>query len=84
MARFHLNTHEIFFHVSLQFSDSLCPSMFSPWIKPGQTLTNQLEKNESSIGNARLVLIPSLYHSYVPWFMIEFGSEVYGLTQPMQ
>ncbi|KAG7556786.1 Kelch repeat type 1 [Arabidopsis suecica] len=81
VARLHLKTHETLFHVCLQFSDKPCPSLFALWIKPGQTLTNQLEKKERSIGDTRLVPIPSSYCSTVPFYTISVGSEVYGLKQ---
>ncbi|CAL9231853.1 unnamed protein product [Arabidopsis halleri] len=81
VARLHLKTHETFFHVCLQFPDKPCPSLFALWIKPGQTLTNQLEKKERSIGDTRLVPIPSSYCSTVPFYTISVGSEVYGLKQ---
>ncbi|KAG7610614.1 Kelch-type beta propeller [Arabidopsis suecica] len=55
--------------------------MFTLWIKPGQILTNQLEKNERSTGATRLVQIPSSYCSIVPHYLISVGSEVYGLSQ---
>ncbi|EFH48568.1 hypothetical protein ARALYDRAFT_351806 [Arabidopsis lyrata subsp. lyrata] len=81
VARLHLKTHKTLFHVCLQFSDKPCSSLFVLWIKPGQTLTNQLEKKERSIGDTRLVPIPSSYCSTVPFYTISVGSEVYGLKQ---
>ena len=81
MARVQLKTYESFFHVCLKFPDKPNPSMFTLWIKPGQILTNQLEKNERSTGATRLVQIPSSYCSIVPHYLISVGSEVYGLSQ---
>ncbi|EFH48566.1 hypothetical protein ARALYDRAFT_910922 [Arabidopsis lyrata subsp. lyrata] len=80
VARVHLKTHETFFHVCLQLPDRPNPSMFTLWIKPGQILTNQLEKNERSTGDTRLVQIPSSYYSKVPPYVITVGSESYGLS----
>ncbi|AED93778.1 Galactose oxidase/kelch repeat superfamily protein [Arabidopsis thaliana] len=81
VARVQLKTYESFFHVCLKFPDKPNPSMFTLWIKPGQILTNQLEKNERSTGATRLVQIPSSYCSIVPHYLISVGSEVYGLSQ---
>ncbi|CAA0405272.1 unnamed protein product [Arabidopsis thaliana] len=81
VAQLHIETHEIFFHVCLKFPDKPNPSMFTLWIKPGQILTNQLEKNERSTGDTRLVQIPSPYYYNVPFYLVMVGSEVYGLSQ---
>ncbi|KAG7610615.1 F-box-like domain superfamily [Arabidopsis suecica] len=81
VAQLHIKTHEIFFHVCLKFPDKPNPSMFTLWIKPGQILTNQLEKNERSTGDTRLVQIPSSYYYNVPFYLVMVGSEVYGLSQ---
>ncbi|CAL9231852.1 unnamed protein product [Arabidopsis halleri] len=81
VARWHLKTQETFLNVCLQLPDCPRPSMFALWIKPGQILTNHLEKNERSIGDTRLVQIPSSYYNNVPNYLIRVGSEVYGLRQ---
>ncbi|KAG7552180.1 Kelch repeat type 1 [Arabidopsis thaliana x Arabidopsis arenosa] len=81
VARLHLKTHETFFHVCLKFPDRPNPSMFTLWIRPGQILTNQLEKKQRSTGDTRLVQIPSSYYSNVPLNLIRVGSKVYGLRQ---
>ncbi|EOA34292.1 hypothetical protein CARUB_v10021807mg [Capsella rubella] len=80
VTRFHLKTQEILVHVYLQFPDSDRPSLFTLWIKPGHTLTNQLGKNEKPTGNIRLVQIPS-YFSYTPMQSVAVGSEWYGISQ---
>ncbi|KAG7556787.1 Kelch-type beta propeller [Arabidopsis suecica] len=81
VARLHHKTHETFFHVCLKFPDRPNPSMFTLWIRPGQILTNQLEKKERSTGDTRLVQIPSSYYYNVPLNLIRVGSKVYGLRQ---
>ncbi|KAG7552177.1 Kelch repeat type 1 [Arabidopsis thaliana x Arabidopsis arenosa] len=81
VARLHLKTDETFYHVCLKFPDKPNPSMLTLWIKPGQILTNNLEKNERFTGDTRLVQIPSSYYFNVPANVIAVGSELYGLSQ---
>ncbi|EFH62945.1 hypothetical protein ARALYDRAFT_893643 [Arabidopsis lyrata subsp. lyrata] len=63
------------------FYDSDHPSLFTLWIKPGQILTNQLEKKRRSTRDTRLVKIPSSCVSYIPMYYVAVGSEWYGLGQ---
>uniref|UniRef100_A0A0D2ZWD0 F-box domain-containing protein n=1 Tax=Brassica oleracea var. oleracea TaxID=109376 RepID=A0A0D2ZWD0_BRAOL len=49
------NTYEEILHVCLQFPMDRRPSWFSLWLKPNQTLTNDLERKEKSSRNALMV-----------------------------
>ncbi|CDY18006.1 BnaC03g30780D [Brassica napus] len=62
------NTYEEILHVCLQFPMDRRPSWFSLWLKPNQTLTNDLERKEKSSRNALL-------------FMFMVGSEWYAINQ---
>ncbi|VVB09775.1 unnamed protein product [Arabis nemorensis] len=58
------------------------PSGFSLWIKPDQTLTNDIQKKKgNSSGNTLLVPIPSSYSPRVPMFTGEIGSDLYGISR---
>ncbi|KAF8051410.1 hypothetical protein N665_1733s0009 [Sinapis alba] len=69
-ARCHSKTREHILHVCLQLPDHRLPSWYSMWIKPDQTLTNELEEeennNKSTGRNTMLVAIPSSYSPHVP------------------
>ncbi|KAH0890628.1 LOW QUALITY PROTEIN: hypothetical protein HID58_053057 [Brassica napus] len=75
------NTYEEILHVCLQFPMDRRPSWFSLWLKPNQTLTNDLERKEKSSRNALLVQIPSSYCPHRPKFMFMVGSEWYAINQ---
>ncbi|RID60191.1 LOW QUALITY PROTEIN: hypothetical protein BRARA_F03368 [Brassica rapa] len=65
VARSRSKTRENVLHVFLQLPGHRLPSCM--WIKPGQTLTNELkEENSNSTGNAMLVPIPSSYSPSAP------------------
>ncbi|KAL0845734.1 hypothetical protein Bca101_018980 [Brassica carinata] len=75
------NTYEEILHVCLQFPMDRRPSWFSLWLKPNQTLTNDLERKEKSSRNALLVQLPSSYCPHLPLFMFMVGSEWYAINQ---
>nr|VDC91881.1 unnamed protein product [Brassica oleracea] len=75
------NTYEEILHVCLQFPMDRRPSWFSLWLKPNQTLTNDLERKEKSSRNALLVQIRSSYCPHRPKFMFMVGSEWYAINQ---
>ncbi|KAJ4905417.1 putative F-box/kelch-repeat protein [Raphanus sativus] len=72
-------TDEHILYVYLQFSSySSSPlSWFCLWLKPNQTLTNDLENT----GNALLVPIPSSYCQRLPAFTCKVGSEWYAINR---
>ncbi|CAA7049886.1 unnamed protein product [Microthlaspi erraticum] len=78
LVRNHLERREKVLNVCLQLPDRRLPSWFSLWIKPDQTLTNDI--NKSSTGNTLLVRVPS---SYSPWepstFVGNVGSKKYAI-----
>ncbi|CAN6817343.1 unnamed protein product [Brassica oleracea] len=55
-------------------------SWYTLWLKPNQTLTNDLEKKEKSTGNALLVAIPSSYCQRLATFICMVGSELYAIN----
>ncbi|EOA23054.1 hypothetical protein CARUB_v10003824mg [Capsella rubella] len=71
VERLRLQTLETLVHVYLQLPYNPRPTMFTLWIKPGQILTNQLEKEERSTGDTRLVQAPSSYNSSEPMYVTE-------------
>ncbi|ESQ29585.1 hypothetical protein EUTSA_v10023938mg [Eutrema salsugineum] len=85
VARSQHKTKETVLHVCLQFpTHHPLPSWFSLWIKPDQTLTNDIrkkKKNKKSKGNTLLVPVPCSYCNNVPIFFVRIGLECYGLLQ---
>uniref|UniRef100_A0A0D3BJK4 F-box domain-containing protein n=1 Tax=Brassica oleracea var. oleracea TaxID=109376 RepID=A0A0D3BJK4_BRAOL len=83
VARLELETHENVLHVCLQLLDKTRPSWFSLWLKPDQTLTNNIgkKKKQNSSGNTLLVPIPSSYSPRVPMFTCAVGSELYAISK---
>ncbi|ESQ53225.1 hypothetical protein EUTSA_v10026900mg [Eutrema salsugineum] len=81
VARFHLGTHENVLHVCLKLPISRVPSWFALWLKPDQTLTNDIGKKKKSSGNTLLVPIPSSYSPRVPMFTCVVGSELYAISK---
>ncbi|CAN7102240.1 unnamed protein product [Brassica rapa subsp. narinosa] len=81
VARSRSKTRENVLHVFLQLPGHRLPSWYSMWIKPGQTLTNELkEENSNSTGNAMLVPIPSSYSPSAPTLYLgTFSSKQYRL-----
>ncbi|CAA7049889.1 unnamed protein product [Microthlaspi erraticum] len=83
--RCHLKKLENFFYVCLQLPDRSLPSWFSLWIKPDQTLTNDIldkDNNKSSSGNTLLVRVPSSYSPLEPpTWKGTVGSKTYLLGQ---
>ncbi|EOA17902.1 hypothetical protein CARUB_v10006311mg [Capsella rubella] len=51
------------------------------WIKPNQTLTNDIGKKKKSTRNALLVPVPSSYTPRVLMFVGEIGSELYAISK---
>ncbi|KAJ4880131.1 putative F-box/kelch-repeat protein [Raphanus sativus] len=83
VARLELGTHENVLHVCFQLPDKTRPSWFSLWLKPDQTLTNNIgkKKKQNSSGNTLLVPIPSSYSPRVPMFTCAVGSDLYAISK---
>ncbi|KAJ4900992.1 putative F-box/kelch-repeat protein [Raphanus sativus] len=84
-ARCDSKTREHVLHVCLKLPDNRLPSWYSMWIKPDQTLINELEEeeNNNSTGrNTMLVEIPSSYSPRVPAsYLGKVCSKYYKLEQ---
>ncbi|CAA7049884.1 unnamed protein product [Microthlaspi erraticum] len=78
LARKHLERIEQVLYVCLQLPDHRLPSWFSLWIKPDQTLTNDIKKS-SSTGNTLLARVPSSYTRREPSTFMEVGSKTYAI-----
>ncbi|KAG2319046.1 hypothetical protein Bca4012_054672 [Brassica carinata] len=83
VARLELGTHENVLHVCLQSPDKTRPSWFSLWLKPDQTLTNNIgkKKTQNSCRDTLLVPLPSSYSPRVPMFTCAVGSELYAISK---
>ncbi|CAA7055172.1 unnamed protein product [Microthlaspi erraticum] len=79
-ARLLLGNTQYVLHVCLQLPDRKHPSWFSLWIKPHQTLNNDLDKCSKI---TRLVQTPSSYSTRVPFLRVRVGSECWldGFSQ---
>ncbi|CAN8328629.1 unnamed protein product [Cochlearia groenlandica] len=81
LARLHLGTRENILHVCLQLPSKICPSWFSLWIKPNQTLTNNIINNKKKKNTTLLVPIPSSYSPRTRRFIFTIGSVSYAIKK---